>query len=34
MQEEIWLQEGFCKPETAKIDSYYYVCGGRYSYDE
>lgn len=34
MQEDIWLMEGFRKPEPAEIDPCFYVCGGRYSYDE
>ena len=34
MIEDIWLQEGFRKPDPMQIDPYYYVCGGRYTYDE
>ena len=34
MQEDIWLQEGFRRPEPKIIDPHYYICGGRYSYDE
>ncbi len=34
MKEDVYLQEGFRKPEPEKPDSYYYVCGGRYTYKE
>lgn len=34
MIEDIWLQEGFRKPEPMAIDPHYYICGGRYTYDE
>lgn len=34
MKEDVYLQEGFRKPEPEKPDSYYYVCGGRYTYQE
>ncbi len=34
MEEDIYLQEGFRKPEIEKPDPYYYVCGGRYTYEE
>ena len=34
MKEDIYLQEGFRKPEPEKPDPYYYVCGGRYTYKE
>ena len=34
MKETNFLQEGFRKPELEKTDPYYYVCGGRYTYEE
>lgn len=34
MKETNFLQEGFRKPELEKPDPYYYVCGGRYTYEE
>ena len=34
MKETNFLQEGFRKPEIEKLDPYYYVCGGRYTYEE
>lgn len=32
--ENLWLLEGFRKPEPVQIDLHYYICGGRYTYDE
>ena len=34
MQEDIYLKEGFRRPEPEKSDPYFYVCGGRYTYKE
>lgn len=32
--ENLWLFEGFRKPDPIQIDPHYYICGGRYTYDE
>ena len=34
MKEDIWIQEGFRKPEPEQMDPCYYVCGGKYTYKE
>ena len=34
MIEDLWVQEGFRKPDPIQIDPHYYICGGRYTYDE
>ena len=34
VKETNFLQEGFRKPELEIPDPYYYVCGGRYTYEE
>ena len=32
--QEVWLAEGFREPYREVPDSYYYICGGRYTEDE
>ena len=34
MQLNFWAFEGFRKPDPIQIDPHYYICGGRYTYDE
>lgn len=34
MKPEMMIQEGFRKPDPIQSDPNYYICGGRYSYDE